>query len=137
MSQIEMFAQNIFLLIGLLFCGVVGLVLVVVVWIAIKLAWWRWQRVLVEREMRRTRYDENGDPLPPASHGACDICGNVFDVVYNLPDGSRLCWYCHREARRAGLISDAPAQAADPPAGAAPRPGDEGERMLAGWSAER
>lgn len=117
-AQLEMFGQNIVLLLGLLFCSVTGFILLVAAWTLTKILVWKLRQYAHARAARRVVYDEDGQPLPPVFRGACTVCGVVFAKVYQMPDGRMLCGRCHRlnkQAARADATTRAePAEKAEP-----------------------
>lgn len=108
--QIQMFAQNIFLLIGLLFCAACGLILLLAAWIGAKVLIWQLRRLAHERAARRVVYDEDGVPIPPTFRGACTLCGVIFDRVYQVADERHLCPRCYRLNKRTAAAAAPPAE---------------------------
>lgn len=102
-----MFAQNMFLLIGLLCTLAGGAVLLVSVYVGLRIAWWQWQRARAERDQAAPRYGPDGEPVIGIARGACQDCGHIFDEVFELDDGGRLCWACYlrRKEQRPGAPS--------------------------------
>ena len=103
MDQLQMFALNIHLLIGILVCGGCSLVLLIAVWTLMKVLRFQRTQARGEKEQQAARIGRDGKPLPPTSQGICDRCGRIFREVYHLPDGTRLCATCyvteHREKK--------------------------------------
>ncbi len=50
---------------------------------------------------RREKFRPDGTAYPPFSRGLCDSCSSVFDKVYFLPSGTRLCPGCYRAFEKA------------------------------------
>lgn len=105
MDQLEMFGQNIHLLIGILLALAIGVILVIAVWTAVKIRAFRNQQELAEREERRTKFDRHGRPLPPRGAGICLKCQKAGEV-FHLPDGRRLCESCYEALGATGAAID-------------------------------
>lgn len=104
--QLQMFAQNIRLLIGLLVCAVIGLGLLV-------LSWTVFRAYRFNRRLKRAEETLSGGPrapggadVPPRAPGVCHRCARVDEAVYHLPTGERVCPACYatesRDRRGAG-----------------------------------
>lgn len=91
-----MFAQNIFLLIGILLALVLGLILLVASWTGFNIWAFHRKRSAADREERRKKFDRDGRPLPPRAAGICERCGKTGEV-FHLPEGGRLCPACFAE----------------------------------------
>ena len=96
MSQIEMFALNMFLLPGILIVCVCGFLLLIALITALKIGWWQMRRLVAYRAVYGTKCDEQGRPLPQAFRGGCTRCGNVFRVVYSVSEHRQLCKRCYQ-----------------------------------------
>ena len=99
MSQIEMFAMNIFLLGGILVVCICGLLLLIALVTGLKIAWWQMRRARAYRAIYGPKCDEHGEPLPQAFRGGCTRCGNLFNVVYSVSEDRHLCKRCYRIER--------------------------------------
>ena len=99
MGNLQMFAFNLRLLIGLLVFGLIGLVLLVVFWTGVKVLLFRWSRRKAGKQLREKKYGADGRPIPPTSPGICEQCGQVFPEVFHLPGGPRLCASCYESVR--------------------------------------
>lgn len=88
-----MFAQNIYLLIGILLALVLGLVLLIASWTGFNIWIFRRKQSDANSEERRKKFDRDGRPLPPRAAGICDRCSQAGEV-FHLPDGGRLCSDC-------------------------------------------
>lgn len=97
-SQLEMFAQNIRLLIGILMF--LGILVIVILgsWTGINFVVFRRRRHAAEREFRSGRFRADGSRLPPRGRGVCQSCGAAGDFIYYLTDGGRLCDGCYTDA---------------------------------------
>ena len=101
MTQLEMFAVNIKLLIGLLVFGLLLVLLVVSTWTGIKVWLFRGRQRRGAQEEFNRRHRPDGTLLPPVAAGMCGQCSGAFDKVYHLPDGRRLCEQCYEETEGA------------------------------------
>ena len=99
-GQLEMFGQNIWLLIGILFFVLFGAVLLIAAWTGVKVWLFRRDQARGKIEAEQSKSDADGGPLPPSSPGICQQCGKVRDKVYHLPSGDRLCAACYQTERR-------------------------------------
>jgi hypothetical protein len=89
--SLEVFRDNIHLLIGLLFFLAVGAVALIVTWTGIKLYIWHVRERRERERLHREQFRPDGLPYPPASRGLCDRCGRSVEKVYYLSSGERLC----------------------------------------------
>jgi hypothetical protein len=94
MEQLQMFAQNIRLLIGILVALALGLILLIASWTGIKIWLFRKRQALAEEEERRQKIGRDGRPLPPRAAGICQQCQKAGEV-FHLPDGRRFCERCY------------------------------------------
>ena len=90
MSQLEMFAQNIHLLIGILFACFCAVLLLITFVIGVKITWWQMRRVMAHRAIYGPKRDEQGRLPPQVFRGACTRCGNLFSVVYSVGEHRHL-----------------------------------------------
>lgn len=73
-----------------------GFVIAVIIYALIR-ATMRDKRAAQAKEQdRRKKFRPDGTAYPPFSRGLCDSCSSVFDKVYFLPSGTRLCPGCYR-----------------------------------------
>ena len=64
-------------------------------YMAIRAVLFRRARIRAERGIHRPHGPDPGAPgLPPRAPGLCQSCGRVFDALYHLPSGRRLCDNC-------------------------------------------
>jgi hypothetical protein len=94
-QSLTFFAQNIYLLIGLVFVAGVLAVLVFVGWTAARTGLFVHRRREAEREAEAAKIGPDGRPYPPAAEGLCDRCQRAFNRVYYVPNGPRLCPACY------------------------------------------
>lgn len=99
MSQLEMFAQNIHLLIGLLMAGALLLILITIIWTSINMWIFHLRRRRAAAINRALTTGPDGTALPPRSPGICDVCYRVADEVFHLPSGGRMCNRCYLQQR--------------------------------------
>ena len=91
---------NLYLLIGLLLLAGISALSILVFWTSIKLWIWRRAQRRSEQAYQQRRFDHNGTPYPPASRGICTHCGELYEQVYHLPSGARLCRNHYHNATR-------------------------------------
>ena len=91
------FGLNVFFIIGLLVVGSVAIVLAVVGWTVLRTFLWRRSAHRAEVQARQGRRGEDGRVHPPTERGLCDACALVFNKVYHLASGQRLCESCYRQ----------------------------------------
>jgi len=95
--DLNMWAVNIFFLIGLLFwLFVLALVLILAVSL-VRNYFWRRQKQAAARADFREKHDANGKRLPDFQRGICDRCGQVEDKVYFFPAGPKICHKCYSQ----------------------------------------
>ncbi|MBI5762224.1 MAG: hypothetical protein HZA51_01730 [Planctomycetes bacterium] len=99
MGQLEMFGMNIHLLIGLLACGGIGLIVVIILYVSIRAIVFRSQQKLALSDFKKRNTDERGEVLPPMGSGICGTCGKASSAIYFLSDGARMCRECYNTAR--------------------------------------
>lgn len=97
-SQLEMFAQNIRLLIGILMFLTILIIALIAGWTGINFLVFRYRRHAAECEFRSGRFRADGSRLPPRGRGVCQSCGAAGDFIYHLTDGGRLCDGCYTDA---------------------------------------
>ncbi|GJM25946.1 MAG: hypothetical protein DHS20C16_23610 [Phycisphaerae bacterium] len=90
-SRLHMFGGNIFLLIGAIILSVLALGFVIAMWTGFNFWTWRRSQKRAEAQRHKERFDDAGQPFPPASRGICSVCETVHPKVYHLPDGTRFC----------------------------------------------
>ncbi len=94
-QDLQMWAVNIYFLIGLLiflsFCSIV--LLAIYIGVRMYLFSRRQRRSLAEYHRRTRRAD--GRMYPPFTGGICDRCGAIRRKIYHLPTGERLCPECY------------------------------------------
>jgi hypothetical protein len=94
----QVFALNIYFLIGLLIVLGVVIVLIVAFWTSIKIWIWSVRRRKADEAEHRRRFRPDGRPYPPLARGICQGCARALDEVYHLPSGQRLCPECYHRA---------------------------------------
>lgn len=113
-GQLRMFAQNMYLLIGALICLGALAILVFLAWTGTKMGIWHLRRQRAEVRYRRQKLGGDGTPLPPTARGLCAGCQRVFDRVYHLPSGQRLCPECYGQSTDEGTKPDRDAEKVNP-----------------------
>ncbi len=100
MSQLEMFGVNIHLLIGILACGGIGLVVVIILYTSIRAFVFHARQKNAMGTFQKGKTKSDGMALPPVGSGICAQCNTASSKIYFLPDGSRLCSACYESTRR-------------------------------------
>lgn len=91
------FIQNLCLLLFLILGAIIGLVLFVATWTAVKLAFFLYRRRAAEAALREKRTWTDDKPYLVDDRGLCEGCGHVFTEIYVLRDARRLCAGCYRK----------------------------------------
>lgn len=94
-----MFAQNIYLLIGILLFLALVFVAFVLGWSGIRMALFGWRQRKARRDQHAARFHDDGTPIPPRGEGLCGRCGRAGFDIYHLPANQRLCESCYRAFR--------------------------------------
>ena len=97
MDQLRMWGQSIYLLLGILLFLLITAVIVIVFWTGFRIWFSRLRQRRDDDRLHEMRHRSDGRPLPPIGEGMCDRCQGVFDAVYHLPSGRRLCRGCYAE----------------------------------------
>lgn len=105
MTQLESFAFDMRFLLGLLVFLALLLIVAIAVWTGLKVWVFRVRSSRAQREEHERKHGPDGRTLPPVGEGICERCQGVFQEVFHLPSGRRLCRSCYE-------ISDA---SGDPP----------------------
>ncbi len=105
MSQLRMFGQNIWLLVGILTAALLLFFLLTVGLTGLKVWLFRRGQEQGERESRLERSFPDGSPKPPVGPGLCDQCGHAFPDVFHLPSGTRRCGGCYDSPTDSGSQS--------------------------------
>jgi hypothetical protein len=110
LAQLEMFQQNIFLLLGLLLCAGIGFVLLIALIILLKMGWWSRQRRVERKRYDKRIFRADGRRYPAAIEDICDQCGRGNKKIYLTPEGPKLCTPCYEAHWRklAGWIDPPP-----------------------------
>jgi len=97
-ERFDMFGQNMYLLLGLLVVGGIGLLVLFVGWSVLRA--WVWQKGVdrATRALHDTKFRPDGTPYPPAGQGICDCCKLAFKKVYYVSTDERLCPSCYADA---------------------------------------
>lgn len=109
-AQLEMFAQNIALLIGALLCLGATIVILLVLYVGTRvLIFHQQQRRSFQAYLERTRRAD-GKMYPPVHPGFCEQCGRGGREIYHLTTGEKLCFLCYESfwRRAEGWSGDPP-----------------------------
>ncbi len=99
MSQLESWGLSIHLLIGILACGGIGLVVVLILYTSIRAIVFQSRQKLALSDFKKRNTGERGDVLPPMGSGFCGTCSKASNSIYFLPDGARMCRECYNAAQ--------------------------------------
>jgi hypothetical protein len=112
MMNLNMWALNIYALIGFLLLLGAASVVLVAVWTGLKMGIWSYlRRRSRQAYLSRTRRAD-GQRYPPVAGGVCDHCHRVSKQIYYSRSGPRLCSPCYEaywREEKAGA-SQAPVQ---------------------------
>lgn len=86
---------NLILLITGFFCVGAALCIALVLWVLLKIAWFRWRQQRAFAEYLRKSRAPDGRMYPPCMGGICQACGRVSRKVYYLKSGEHLCRTCY------------------------------------------
>lgn len=95
MDQLTMFAQNIYLLIGLLLFLIIVIVFIIASWTGLNVLFFLRGKRTSDQALAAAKIGPDGRPLPPAGQGICDRCQAIPKEVYFMPEGERLCRSCY------------------------------------------
>jgi hypothetical protein len=95
-SQLEMFGENMRLLLGIVLFLILGFGSLIAVWTGLKIYFFRRDQRRAAEQFKRSNTGRDGRFLPPVGSGLCDKCGKAGDRVYFLPEGGRRCEACHK-----------------------------------------
>jgi len=90
------FGLNLYFIIGALVVGLAVLVVMLVLWIAVRCLVWEIRLRRAAAEAGRIHIGPDGLPYPPVGRGLCEVCAIVSDKVYHLASGQRMCEDCYR-----------------------------------------
>ncbi len=93
--QLEMFARNIRLLIGLLVCAVLGFGVLIFSWAGLRAALFNRKLKQTGTDRIRNQNHSDGIPTPPTAPGVCQRCDRACERVYHMSSGVRLCPTCY------------------------------------------
>ena len=96
MDRQTMFAQNIFLLIGILLALAILSIVVIVSWTGIRV--WLFTR---GQKKDGAAPEGQGEGLLFRERGMCEGCGLYLDKIIKLSDGGRLCRNCFEKSGQA------------------------------------
>jgi hypothetical protein len=86
------FWQGIFFLLGILGCIALALLIISLIRISKR----RSQIAYDQQQRKKLEIAPDGTPMPPLGRGLCDNCGEIFEKIYYLPTGPKLCPSCYK-----------------------------------------
>jgi len=101
----QMFARNIYVLIGGIFVLIIAAIVIVILIARIRVYFWRGSVKRAQRQDYKLKHRSDGQPFPPFGRGLCDSCQRLSEKVYFLPSGPRLCAHCYEELEKADNTS--------------------------------
>ena len=93
------FAVNMYILIALLVVLLIAVILLILLISYIRIRLWQHDVKRATREDYQSKHRPDGSEYPPFGPGLCDSCEQVFDKVYFLESGPRLCGDCYNSMR--------------------------------------
>jgi len=105
-AQLQMFATNIFLILGAVLLLSAASVVVVALWTGAKIAIWHLRRRRAEREYQERTRREDGGRYPPFIEGVCERCGRGDRKVYHPEGQVGMCRVCYDVFWRAEEMLD-------------------------------
>lgn len=93
----QMFFINLMILVALLILAVVGFVVLVASWTGLKIGIWHFRRKRADRQEQQRKQRPEDKAALPVGRGLCNRCGTVFNEVYHLPSGERICPACYQQ----------------------------------------
>ena len=97
LARQQMFALNLYFIVGAVIVLTLLLLIVIGVWTAAKAGIWQLRRRRAAQGQYRRLHRLDGEPHPPAARGLCDCCQQVHAKVYHLPSGQRRCPACYEQ----------------------------------------
>lgn len=97
MTQLHMFGQNIFLILGALILLVFGSIGLVAAYMALRIWYFHHRQRRARQEYRRRTLRADGKRYPPIAGGTCQVCGRVSTTIYYPTSGEKLCAPCYEE----------------------------------------
>jgi len=95
MTQLDSFALDMRFLLGLIIFLVILFIVVIAAWTGVKVWLFRSRQKREQQRVYARTHLPDGRPIPPTGEGVCEQCQGVFDKVYHLPSGRRLCSECY------------------------------------------
>ncbi len=95
MQDVVSWAQQIYILIGILLAATVGVGLLLVVWTGAKIALLMYRQRRGREEYRRAFYRADGQHYPPYIEGICEACGRGHRQIFHPSDGPNQCPDCY------------------------------------------
>ncbi len=95
MNQLESFGLDMRFLLGLLVFLAILSIVVIAAWTGARIWLFRMRQQREQQRVYRRDHASDGRRLPPSASGICERCEGVFEKVYHLPSGRRLCPECY------------------------------------------
>ena len=99
--RLEMFATNIFLILGAVLLLCAGAIVVIALWTSAKIAIWHIRLRRAQRDYQERTFREDGGRYPPFIEGACERCGRGDSKVYHPQGQVGMCRVCYEAFWRA------------------------------------
>ena len=100
--DLNMFGLNLYYLIGILIVLALAVPLLILATAMLRARAHRAKVDRAERDHQASLFGPDGQAVPPTAPGLCDDCSVVYDDVYHLPDGRRLCKHCYHAGPATG-----------------------------------
>lgn len=104
----QMFAQNLALIIGGLIFLFLGFVVLMTTWTGINTLVWIMRKRHADRKVFQKTHRADGQLYPPMGAGVCEVCGRGSDHIYFPPSGERLCPSCYEKFWRENASKETP-----------------------------
>jgi hypothetical protein len=108
----KVFGANLMLLLAVLVVLLIVAAMVLAVWVWLRIRRTHARQREAQRQAELRRIGPDGRPYPPRARGLCEACQGLFNTVYHLPSGRRLCEACYAEAVGDEAERTAPAEPA-------------------------
>jgi hypothetical protein len=105
-QNVVQWGQHVWILVGALALGSVGLVVGIALWTGIKILRDTKEKRRAQEEYRKSFYTADGRPYPPFIEGQCERCGRGNRKIYHPETGQKLCPECFESFRPNVLPSE-------------------------------
>jgi hypothetical protein len=109
-GQLQMWAVNVYWLLGFLIALAALALVLVACWTGLKILIWHVRRRRALQEYVAGTYRADGKRYPPFTGGTCDGCGRVSRKIYYPENGPRLCSTCYERYWRENEAPDPPSR---------------------------